>query len=187
MAARASTSSIRRSTARPATTIASGAAPFTGSFQPASALSAFNGKGPNGTWKLLVVDTASPSSGTVVNWSLQFTTNAGEPFVESTDGNYQFTQSVARHAPHPRDRLGRHVGNVARQEEFTIWPFRRRPRSPAITSAITRPRSAAAYFWTRTRTARSTTETAGSADGWSMTTKMTTACSLRPCNRIPPP
>ncbi|HEY1603438.1 MAG TPA: proprotein convertase P-domain-containing protein [Pirellulales bacterium] len=77
------------------TAIGSGAAPFTGSFKPASVLSAFIGKSPNGTWTLAVTDTGSPNTGTVVSWSLQFTTNAGEPAVISTDGNYQFTNLLA--------------------------------------------------------------------------------------------
>ena len=77
------------------TAITSGRQPFTGSFKPASSLSTFNGENPNGTWELLVVDTAASDSGTLVNWSLQFTTNAAEPFVETSDGYYQLTNLPA--------------------------------------------------------------------------------------------
>ena len=38
--------------------ISAGAAPFTGSFQPETALSAINGTNPNGNWMLIVADTA---------------------------------------------------------------------------------------------------------------------------------
>lgn len=47
-----------------AATIASGAAPFVGSFKPDQPLSALNGKPSNGTWKLRVTDTASLDVGT---------------------------------------------------------------------------------------------------------------------------
>ncbi len=40
------------------TAIASGTAPFTGSFKPDAALSAFIGKNALGAWKLLAVDSA---------------------------------------------------------------------------------------------------------------------------------
>lgn len=38
---------------------------------PAQALSAFNGKTPNGTWKLLVQDLAASDIGTLTGWTLQ--------------------------------------------------------------------------------------------------------------------
>jgi subtilisin-like proprotein convertase family protein len=47
------------------TTIALGSPPYAGSFKPEAALSAFNGKTSNGTWKLHVVDTANLDTGTV--------------------------------------------------------------------------------------------------------------------------
>ena len=78
------------------TAITSGSAPFNGSFRPSSALSAFNAKNPDGTWRLLVVDTASPNTGTLVSWSLQFTTNAPEPLIETNpDGTYQIAPLTA--------------------------------------------------------------------------------------------
>ena len=89
------------------TAISSGAAPFTGSFRPAGALSAFNGKAPDGTWRLLVVDTGSTDSGAIVDWSLQFTTNAGEPLaLVGNDGNYKFT-NLTPGAPYSRVHLER--------------------------------------------------------------------------------
>ncbi len=56
-----------------ATAIASGTAPFTGSYRPENPLSAVIGKVASGAWKLKVVDSASSDSGTIVSWSLQFT------------------------------------------------------------------------------------------------------------------
>jgi len=48
-----------------ATPIASGVAPFAGSFRPDQPLSALNGKASNGTWKLRISDTAALDVGTV--------------------------------------------------------------------------------------------------------------------------
>jgi subtilisin-like proprotein convertase family protein len=77
------------------TAITSGTAPFTGSFKPSSVLSAANGKSPNGTWKLLVADTVTNNTGTLVNWSLKITTNATEPYdVTDNSGNYQFADLI---------------------------------------------------------------------------------------------
>ncbi|HVU90072.1 MAG TPA: proprotein convertase P-domain-containing protein [Pirellulales bacterium] len=78
------------------TAIASGVAPFTGSFKPASPLSAANGKNPNGTWELLVADTVAGNTGTLQSWSLQMTTNASEPLdFSDANGNYQFSDLTA--------------------------------------------------------------------------------------------
>ena len=55
------------------TPIASGSAPFTGSFIPDASLSAFNGKLSAGTWTLKVVDGASSDTGTINNFALTFT------------------------------------------------------------------------------------------------------------------
>ena len=46
-------------------TIASGVAPFAGSFRPDAPLSGFDGKPSNGTWKLRVADTANLDTGTL--------------------------------------------------------------------------------------------------------------------------
>lgn len=55
------------------TPIASGAAPFTGSFQPDSPLSVFNGKNAAGTWKFFVVDQAAADVGNINLVTLNFT------------------------------------------------------------------------------------------------------------------
>jgi subtilisin-like proprotein convertase family protein len=72
-----------------ASSIASASAPFTGAFQPVGALATFNGKDPNGTWKLKVVDNARRDTGTLDSWSLNITT-APEAAV-TTDNNGQYT------------------------------------------------------------------------------------------------
>jgi subtilisin-like proprotein convertase family protein len=54
-----------------ATAIASGAAPFTGTFRPDSPLSVFNNLPATGNWTLKVVDSASSDIGTIQNWTLQ--------------------------------------------------------------------------------------------------------------------
>ncbi len=53
-----------------ATPIASGAAPFTGSFIPDAPLSTMIGENITGTWELFVVDNASQDIGTIVSWDL---------------------------------------------------------------------------------------------------------------------
>jgi len=55
------------------TPIASGTAPFTGSFIPESPLSAFNGKIAAGAWKLFVVDSAADDLGTINSFTLNMT------------------------------------------------------------------------------------------------------------------
>jgi subtilisin-like proprotein convertase family protein len=61
------------------TPIAAGTAPFTGSFIPASPLSAFDGGPVDGTWTLEVKDTVGGDVGTLNSWSLLFQNR--------TDGN----------------------------------------------------------------------------------------------------
>lgn len=51
--------------------IASGVAPFVGSFRPDSPLSALDGKATNGTWKLRITDAAGADVGTVGYFALQ--------------------------------------------------------------------------------------------------------------------
>ena len=55
------------------TPIASGTAPFTGSFKPDNPLSVLNGKNAAGTWTLFVVDSALVDSGVINSWSITFT------------------------------------------------------------------------------------------------------------------
>ncbi len=64
------------------TAINSGTGPFTGSFRPAQPLSAFDGKGLNGTWTLRIQDTAGGDVGTLQNWALLIT-HISEPFAFS--------------------------------------------------------------------------------------------------------
>ena len=54
------------------TDIASGSAPFTGSFVPTGALSAFDGEDPNGDWILTILDMAASDTGTLDEWWLEF-------------------------------------------------------------------------------------------------------------------
>ncbi len=69
-----------------ATSITVGTAPFTGTFKPEKLLSAFDTQNPNGTWKLEVTDDESLITGTLNNWSLQFTTQTVEVGNDLLDG-----------------------------------------------------------------------------------------------------
>jgi uncharacterized repeat protein (TIGR01451 family) len=53
--------------------VATAAAPFTGSFTPASALSALDGASANGNWQLQVQDFANLDTGNIRAWSLTIT------------------------------------------------------------------------------------------------------------------
>ncbi|MFO0797136.1 MAG: Ig-like domain-containing protein [Gemmataceae bacterium] len=59
-----------------ATSVSGAAAPFTGTFRPAVALAALNGKSPNGTWRLQVEDLAAGDGGYLDTWTLTLTTGA---------------------------------------------------------------------------------------------------------------
>ncbi len=59
------------------TAVASGLAPFTGSYQPAGQLSTVNGEDPNGVWTLEITDSAGENVGTLNSWSVLITTNPG--------------------------------------------------------------------------------------------------------------
>lgn len=74
-----------------ATAITAGTAPFTGSFRPASPLSAFDGVNGNGTWTLEMNDTfPAADNGLLQNWTLTIATS--EPFVTSRpSGVYGFS------------------------------------------------------------------------------------------------
>ena len=54
------------------TAIASGTAPFSGSYQPREYLSAFDGEDSQGYWTLTVYDDAGGDSGTLSGWTLTF-------------------------------------------------------------------------------------------------------------------
>ncbi|MEQ1826241.1 MAG: S8 family serine peptidase [Pirellula sp.] len=72
-----------------ANSVASGVAPFTASFRPSEPLANFNGESPNGTWTLIVADTAAEDIGTLNNWSMQFTTGEQSTITQS-NGYYRF-------------------------------------------------------------------------------------------------
>ncbi len=55
------------------TPISSGTAPFTGTFQPSTPLSGFNGLPVNGSWVLRITDGASGDSGVLRAWCIQLT------------------------------------------------------------------------------------------------------------------
>ncbi|MES2567447.1 MAG: gliding motility-associated C-terminal domain-containing protein [Bacteroidota bacterium] len=59
-------------TASGGTAIASGAAPFTGTFAPQQAFSGLSTCALNGAWKLRVTDNVGGDNGTLLNWSLTF-------------------------------------------------------------------------------------------------------------------
>ncbi len=63
--------------------IASGVAPFSGSYRPEGSLSALDGQNPNGTWRLEITDSAGGDTGTLNHWSLRITAAAG-PEIEVT-------------------------------------------------------------------------------------------------------
>lgn len=59
--------------------IASGRAPFRGSFRPEGDLTIFQGKAAQGSWTLRIEDKARQDGGALNRWSLGLTTNAVEP------------------------------------------------------------------------------------------------------------
>lgn len=67
----------------PIQSIAAAGAPYTGTFTPASPLSAFAGEDPNGTWTLKVVDSAAGQTGSVRAFSIGLSRNGccGAPCV----------------------------------------------------------------------------------------------------------
>jgi large exoprotein involved in heme utilization and adhesion len=63
------------------TSIAAGSAPFTGRFQPLNPLAAFDGKGFNGLWVLILTDPTLSDTGLLKSWSL----STGSITVSATD------------------------------------------------------------------------------------------------------
>ncbi len=55
--------------------IASGVAPFTGSFRPSQTLTAFDNLVGNGTWTLQIEDLAADDTGSLLNWELTISTS----------------------------------------------------------------------------------------------------------------
>jgi subtilisin-like proprotein convertase family protein len=71
------------------TPIASGSAPFTGTFNASAPLSTLIGHWAGGTWKLMVVDSVQNNTGTLTAWSLTLTTSEGSTTTDA-NGNYSF-------------------------------------------------------------------------------------------------
>ncbi len=69
------------------TSIASGSAPFTGTFSPSTPLSTLIGHWAGGTWKLKIVNSLRHNSGTLTSWSLTLTT-AEDSATTDVNGNY---------------------------------------------------------------------------------------------------
>ena len=72
--------------------ISSGAAPFTGRFRPVGAggLAIFNGRSPNGIWRLRVIDSAPVDVGTITAFSMSVATAGDIPVATASDGTYAF-------------------------------------------------------------------------------------------------
>ena len=96
------------------TPIASGTAPFTGSFKPESPLSAVNGIPAVGAWKLKVVDAAGGDTGTLLNWTLQV---AYQPRVCGPSASY-YSKTVTDSCPSGGPGSGN--GVVERGEDITM-------------------------------------------------------------------
>jgi subtilisin-like proprotein convertase family protein len=62
-----------------------GQSPFSGSFQPETALSVFNGLGVNGAWKLDIADTSQGDVGSLIDWTMDV--QAGFPVHQTGPGN----------------------------------------------------------------------------------------------------
>ena len=64
-----------------ATTIASGSAPFIGTYQPMGQMGIVNsGQNPNGQWYLRITDNANADEGTLTSWSITFGNNPATYF-----------------------------------------------------------------------------------------------------------
>jgi subtilisin-like proprotein convertase family protein/subtilisin family serine protease len=75
-----------------ATSIASGVAPFTGTFRPEGSLGVLNGKtgaAVNGSWTLEISDTAGGDTGTLNNWTLTISSGETTALADSA-GAYAF-------------------------------------------------------------------------------------------------
>ncbi len=73
------------------TSIASGAAPFTGSFIPESSMKVFNEVSPNGLWRLVITDQVGGDFGTLLNWTISVTNE----FTTTNDAGFYFFRNIA--------------------------------------------------------------------------------------------
>jgi subtilisin-like proprotein convertase family protein len=83
------------------TPIASGIAPFTGSFTPENPLSAADGQGSAGDWRLKAVDSAAQDVGSLGNWTLtlafpDLACAAGAPPPPVPDGSFGVGMKASR-------------------------------------------------------------------------------------------
>ncbi len=69
-----------------ATSIASGTAPFTGTFKPDGDLSQLYGSNGNGVWYLRIRDTANADTGTFLNWTLHLVAPSDIALETDADG-----------------------------------------------------------------------------------------------------
>ncbi len=74
-----------------ATAIASGTAPFTGSFRPKGLLAAVNGQDANGTWTLEIRDDKAQETGTLQSWSLAITLATEPMALSAANGSFAFS------------------------------------------------------------------------------------------------
>ncbi len=73
------------------TDIASGAAPFTGTFSPDGSLADFNGLNSAGDWTLVITDNAGGDGGTLLDWSIQL---CGDPNLSIGDNNFDGSELI---------------------------------------------------------------------------------------------
>lgn len=71
--------------------IASGSAPFTGTFQPVGSLADFNGLNTIGVWTLEITDTADEDGGNLIDWTLQL---CSDPNLSVGSNNIENTELV---------------------------------------------------------------------------------------------
>lgn len=81
------------------TPIGSGTAPFTGTFQPSSPLSAINGQTVNGSWILGIDDGAAGDSGVLKAWCIQVTYQTVTGMIQTVEIPNYF--SLAQNYPNP--------------------------------------------------------------------------------------
>lgn len=82
-----------------ATPIASGVAPFTGTYRPSNPLTAINGQPVNGSWVLQITDVAAGDSGVLKAWCIQVTYQTLVGGIETVEiPNYY---SLAQNYPNP--------------------------------------------------------------------------------------
>jgi hypothetical protein len=84
-----------------ATTIASGTAPFTGSFKPYKPLTQFVGQLVNGTWILKIYDRTSGNTGTLKAWSINFLIGTTPNGIQNISSEVPKAFSLSQNYPNP--------------------------------------------------------------------------------------